>query len=103
MHEFKPRGIIKWAPFSALSEYQDAVEQLNLELDRENQAKRSHDFWEFLDSELSYYDGDDITIVYLDENQAVQNCYGVISEKTEEFLIINQQKINKKQIIDIIR
>ncbi len=103
MHEFKPRGIIKWAPFSALSEYQDVVEKLNDELDRENEKKRTRDFWEFLDNEFQCYNGDDITIVYLDENQLVQSCYGVIIKRTEHSLTINQQKINKKQIIDIIR
>ncbi len=102
MHEFKPRGIIKWSPFSALSNYQDEVEKLNKELDRIDGIKRSKEFLAFIDEELAkYIPGDDINITYTME-QEILNIYGSITKLTNEYIVINEQKINKLAIIDII-
>ncbi len=103
MHEFKPRGIIKWSPFSALSNYQDEVEKLNKELDQIDMQKRNKEFMEFIDDEIAkYIPGDDISITYIDDKDNVQNIYGEITKLTCEYILINEQKINKLAIIDII-
>ncbi len=53
MHNFQPRGIIKWAPFAALNEYQNTVEQLKLELEQETNY-RSPAFYEYIDEIINY-------------------------------------------------
>ncbi len=101
MHKFQPRGIIKWAPFAALNEYQNSVERLSLELEKEVNL-RSENYLEYIDMQLANIDlQDDILINYYDRDE-YKSEFGPIVIKDSEHISINGIKIHKQKIIDII-
>ncbi len=101
MHNFQPRGIIKWAPFAALNEYQNTVEQLKLELEQETNY-RSPAFYEYIDEILSKVNYEDEMMVNFFENNEPMCEFGTICVLDEQTIEINNRKIHKGQISDII-
>ncbi len=101
MHKFQPRGIVKWAPFAALNEYQNIVEQLTMELDRDVNY-RTDAFYEYIDQVLSTVNEDDEIMVNFYENEELQCEFGQLRILEDGLLEINNRKIHKGQISDII-
>ncbi len=102
MHNFNPRGIIKWSPFAALNEYQSTVELLSAELDRELNFRTSN-YLEFIDETLVNCDlQDDILIKYYNQEDTLCSEFGPIEIVDSKTIKINNIKIQKQKIIDII-
>ncbi len=102
MHEFNPRGIIKWSPFSALSDFQNQVSELDQALDQIEKQARTNQFWEYLDYSLSQVNVKEEVMVIFYENKQEQSISGLITGQTNKELIIDNKKIVKKDIIDIL-
>lgn len=101
MHEFKPRGIIKWSPFAALYEYQVAVSELTEQLNHESNIRSEH-YLDFLDSELKTIENEQVVINFYNNNQ-IEAITGVITEITMDTIEIANRKIKKEDIADIIK
>ncbi len=102
MHEFNPRGIIKWSPFSALSDFQNQVSELDQALDQFERQTRTNQFWEYLDYSLSQVNRDEEVMIIFCENNQEKSACGLITGQTNSELIIGNKKIVKKDIIDIL-
>ncbi len=102
MHEFNPRGIIKWSPFSALSDFQNQVSELDQALDQFEKQTRTNQFWEYLDYSLSQLSTDEEVMIIFNENNQEQSICGLITNQTNSELVIGDKKIVKKDIIDIL-
>ncbi len=101
MHEFKPRGIIKWSPFAALYEYQVAVSELTEQLDHVSNVRSEH-YLDFLDTELKEAGKNEVVVNYYVNNQ-MKSQTGIITNITHFTIEIAKQKIKKEDIADIIK
>ncbi len=101
MHDFKPRGIVKWSPFAALYEYQVAVSELTEQLNHESNIRSSH-YLEFLDFELRQINDEQVVVNYYFNNQ-VKSVTGIITNVLNDEIEIADMKIKKEDIADIIR
>lgn len=102
MHEYKPRGIVKWAPFAALTDYTDAVHELYERLEAEEVEARNLEFEEYLDECLNtiIVGKTDIYIKYRIENE-LKDIGGLVTRLTKDTIMIYDKVIFKNSIVDI--
>lgn len=102
MHEYKPRGIVKWAPFAALTDYTDAVHELYDRLESEEVEARNPEFEEYLNECLNsiIIGKTDVCIKYRIENQ-IAYISGIVTTLTKDTIIIYDNRIAKNSIVDI--
>lgn len=102
MHEYKPRGIVKWAPFAALTDYTDAVHELYERLEAEEVEVRNLEFEEYLDECLNtiIIGKTDVYIKYRIENE-VYDIAGLVTRLTKDAITIYDKVIFKNSIVDI--
>lgn len=101
MHKFEPRGIIKWSPFAALSEYQSAVEKIQKELDKDI-SYRNQEYFEYLDNLIKNLNADEAVLVNFYEDCCVTSEFGELRVIDSNYIKVNERKIHKQEIIDII-
>lgn len=103
MHEFKPRGMIKWAPFSALTAYEDEVGNIFHQMDEvsfiPNSPEKLADLNDTLTLAIEKKLEIEIIYHYSGQLQSISSCdYSI----TANDIKIGNLRIDKASIYQII-
>lgn len=103
MHEYKPRGLVKWAPFAGLPEYGDGIRRLYQEMEKyEAEEVKEEQFYEYIDNLIKdiKFNYTIVSIDYIDHG--LKKTYtGTINDMDRDYLYLPKIKIKKNNIINI--
>lgn len=103
MHQYKPRGLDKWAPFAGLPEYGAGIRRLYEEMDKiEAEQEKEEQFYEYLDTIIKDIKFN-FTIVQVDyiANGIKKSYVGTIKGYDQNKLYLQDLEIEKHNIIKI--
>lgn len=104
MHKINPRGIIKWAPFNALSAYETQISQLYTKIDQISDDEIGEEARDIINELLliAYTSNEQIKISIINQDKQLFEYYDYVIDIGNDYIVLeNNIEIKFKDIIKV--